>query len=142
MADAGLKNVLKRRHNKIMKAKAQGRGKVASLAEVYKICSPHLEPPDHLGPYVRALEACALGGTPVELTFHAPPQHGKSEAAKHALIFAAIVRPGLRHAYATYNSERATKGISVPPAWTRTRPTGIYTWPAGPRSVSSAAGPR
>ena len=103
-----IRKVANRRLNKLQKAKAAGRV-VTSLADVYKICSPHLDPPDHLGPYVEALEACALGGTPVELTFHAPPQHGKSEAAKHALIFAASVRPGLRHAYATYNSERATK---------------------------------
>lgn len=103
-----IRKVANKRLNKLQKAKAAGRV-VSSLADVYRICSPHLDPPDHLGPYVQALEACALGGDPVELTFHAPPQHGKSEAAKHALIFAAIVRPGLRHAYATYNSERATK---------------------------------
>lgn len=105
---ADLKKVAQKRLARVQRAKAAGRV-VETLADVYRICSPHLDPPDHLAPYVRALEACALGGAPVELTFHAPPQHGKSEAAKHALIFAAIVRPGLRHAYATYNSERALK---------------------------------
>lgn len=103
-----LGKVAQKRLNKKQQQKASGRV-VRTLAEVYRICSPHLDPPDHLGPYVQALEACAHGGQPVELTFHAPPQHGKSEAAKHALILAAIVRPGLRHAYATYNSERAIK---------------------------------
>ena len=70
--------------------KASGR-KVATLADVYRICSPHLDPPDHLAPYVQALEACARGEAPVELTFHAPPQHGKSECAKHAFILIALM---------------------------------------------------
>lgn len=105
---ANLGQVAKRRLARTLKAKSAGR-RVESLADVYRICSPHLDPPDHLGPYVAALEACARGGAPQELTFHAPPQHGKSEAAKHAYMLAAIVRPGLRHAYATYNNERALK---------------------------------
>lgn len=104
---ANLSAVAQKRLARIAKAKAAGRV-VRTLADVYRICSPHLDPPDHLGPYVRALEAAALGTSgPVELTFHAPPQHGKSECAKHAFVFAAIVRPGLRHIYATYNAERA-----------------------------------
>jgi predicted phage terminase large subunit-like protein len=103
---ADLRKVAQKRLARVQKTKAAGR-KIDSLADVYRICSPHLDPPDHLGPYVAALEACARGAAPVELTFHAPPQHGKSECAKHALILAAIWRPGLRHIYATYNAERA-----------------------------------
>src|ERR1043165_489034 len=103
-----LSKVAQKRLDKVQRAKAAGRT-VASLADVYRICSPHLDPPDHLAPYVASLEACARGGAPVELTFHAPPQHGKSEAAKHALVLAAIMRPGLRHAHGTFNAERALK---------------------------------
>jgi predicted phage terminase large subunit-like protein len=104
-----ISKVAERRLRQLQKAKSKGR-QVQCLADVYRICSPHLDPPDHLGPYIEALETCALGGqSAVELTFHAPPQHGKSEAAKHALILAGIVRPGLRHAYATFNAERAMK---------------------------------
>lgn len=66
------------------------------------------EAPVHLGPYIRALEAAARGeGKGERLTFHAPPQHGKSESAKHAFLLADLVRPGLKHCYATYNAERA-----------------------------------
>ena len=104
---ADLRAVAEKRLRKIQKDRAAAR-RVESLADVYRICSPHLNPPDHLGPYVRALEDAAFGRTTaVELTFHAPPQHGKSECAKHAFVLAAIVRPGLRHIYATYNAERA-----------------------------------
>lgn len=103
-----LSKVAQKRLDKVQRAKAAGRT-VNCLADVYRICSPHLDPPDHLAPYVASLEACARGGAPVELTFHAPPQHGKSEAAKHALVLAAIMRPGLRHAYGTFNAERALK---------------------------------
>jgi hypothetical protein len=104
-----IRKVANKRLNRLQKAKAQGR-KIESLADVYRICSPHLDPPDHLAPYVQALEASARGSAgSVELTFHAPPQHGKSECAKHFFILAAIWRPGLRHAYATYNAERALK---------------------------------
>jgi predicted phage terminase large subunit-like protein len=103
-----ISKVAQRRLNKRRQNQAKSRS-IESLADVFRICSPHLDAPDHLGPYVRSLEACARGGEPVELTFHAPPQHGKSEAAKHALILAAIWRPGQRHANATYNNERALK---------------------------------
>lgn len=82
-------------------------GTPETLADVFRLCSPKLDAPDHLAPYVAALERAARGGEPVELTFHAPPQHSKTECAKHALILLALIRPGLRHAYATYNSERA-----------------------------------
>jgi predicted phage terminase large subunit-like protein len=103
-----IRKVANKRLNRLQKAKSQGRS-VTCLADVYRICSPHLDPPDHLRPYIQALESAARGGGPVELTFHAPPQHGKSEAAKHALILVSIWRPGLRHAYATFNAERALK---------------------------------
>jgi predicted phage terminase large subunit-like protein len=99
--------VAQRRLNKRAKEAAASRV-VESIADVYRICSRHLDPPEHLAPYVHALEDAAFGRTQgVELTFHAPPQHGKSECAKHAFILAAIVRPRLRHVYATYNAERA-----------------------------------
>ena len=80
-----------------------------SVYDVIRICSPHLRPPIHLDPYVRLLDRVVHEGG-VEHVVHAPPQHGKSETCKHALIYLAMMRPGLRHAYSTYNTE---KGIQV-----------------------------
>jgi predicted phage terminase large subunit-like protein len=97
--------VAQKRLRRRAKQRADGRV-IETLADVFRICSPQLDPPEHLGPYVRALESAARGES-VELTFHAPPRHGKTEATKHALILAAIVRPGKTHVYATYNAERA-----------------------------------
>lgn len=68
--------------------------------------SPRLQAPVWLGPYVEALEAAR--STPQRLVFSAPPQHGKTEAAVHALIQAAA-RNGGRSAYATYNAKRAAR---------------------------------
>ena len=64
-----------------------------SIYDVMARLSPHLMPPVHFDPYVRALDKAILEGG-VDLAFHGPPQHGKTEIAKHAYIFAAIVRPG------------------------------------------------
>lgn len=69
--------------------------------------SPHLDAPLHLDPYITELES-ALGAS-LNVVFHAPPQHGKTEATKHGFISWAIKRPGLRHAYSTYNQDRSNE---------------------------------
>jgi phage terminase large subunit-like protein len=72
--------------------------------------SPHLEPPLHFDRYVKALDSVLdENGRPatIKLCFSGPPQHGKTEIAKHALVSYCTRAPGLRHAFATYNFDRA-----------------------------------
>lgn len=72
--------------------------------------SPHLEPPLHFDPYVKALDsAIDSHGMPqtVQLCFSGPPQHGKTEIGKHALVSWCTRAPGLCHGFATYNFNRA-----------------------------------
>lgn len=101
-----------------------------SLLDYVPRISPSLERPDHLAPYAELLEqACAWNDNakrvavlkpppeaepsaeevlePLRVVVAAPPQHGKTELALHALCWIATRSPGLRHAYVTYNAERA-----------------------------------
>ncbi len=77
-----------------------------SIYDVMAKLSPHLTKPVHFDPYVRSLDRAILEGG-VELCFHGPPQHGKTEISKHAYIFAAIVKPGRTHAYTSFSDDRA-----------------------------------
>ena len=54
---------------------------------------------------VEALEACLH--TPQRILLSVPPQHGKTELVKHALVWLMMRDPRLRHAYASYESKRA-----------------------------------
>lgn len=92
--------IAKLEHNKSRVNKPQ------SIYDCIKRASPHLEPPEHLDCYVQALhEACRKGN--VELCFAAPPQHGKTVVSKHGMAYFAIERPGMHHAYSTFNQEKA-----------------------------------
>jgi predicted phage terminase large subunit-like protein len=76
---------------------------------VHKL-SPELAPPTWLGPFAELLEKAvaaegAAGG--VRAVVAAPPQHGKTELILRAFIWWAIRCPGKRHAYITYNEDRA-----------------------------------
>lgn len=82
-----------------------------SIYDVIAWLSPHLKPPVWLDPYIRALEKAILEGG-VDLCFHGPPQHSKTEVAKHAFIFAALVRPGKKHAYSAFSATRAEEIVS------------------------------
>ena len=64
-----------------------------------------LDPPVWLTPYVEKLQSAL--DKPINLIFASPPQHGKSSVLKHAYISYGIRRPGLSHAYCTYNQEQA-----------------------------------
>jgi hypothetical protein len=80
-----------------------------SLLDFIGHVSPHLERPEHLLPYVRLLEA-AVADDPaeaIEAVIAAPPQHGKTVVAIHALVWWLIKRPTLWFAYATYSQTRA-----------------------------------
>lgn len=76
------------------------------LLDFVPAASPHLEAPRHLAPYVERLDATL--GQSVELVFAAPPQHGKTEATKHALA-KWMLAPGERQnfVYVTYSQTRA-----------------------------------
>jgi predicted phage terminase large subunit-like protein len=83
-----------------------------STYDVIARCSPTLEKPVHLDPYVQVLDAAITGGD-VKCVFAAPPQHGKTLSAAHALIFAAMYDAQHRpkdprwHAYSTFSFDRA-----------------------------------
>ena len=63
--------------------------------------SPNLEPPEHLKPLIDLFERVARGET-VRALVSTPPQHGKSLACLHALVWLLKKLPTKRHAYATY----------------------------------------
>lgn len=80
-----------------------------SLLDFMGAVSPHLDRPDHLRPYAEQLErAVATGGEDeIETVIAAPPQHGKTILAVHALVWWLLRRPTLWFAYATYSQTRA-----------------------------------
>src|SRR4051812_43357694 len=59
--------------------------------------------PAHLRPIVEAFDAAVFERKALEVVAHAPPRHGKSMLALAAILTAAIIKPGLKHAYAAYN---------------------------------------
>jgi phage terminase large subunit-like protein len=82
-----------------------------STCDVIARCSPHLSPPLWLGPYLAKLDEAVQVGD-VRCCFAAPPQHGKTLASQHGLIYAvmhdaAIGRIPRQHAYSTFNFQRA-----------------------------------
>lgn len=102
-----IKQILDKEQRRLNKARTN-KARPKDMKSVFKLCSPHLEAPAHLAPYVNGLEKAIQEGG-VEMTFAAPPQHGKTEVAKHAFILADFLTPGRRHAYATFSGERARK---------------------------------
>ena len=61
--------------------------------------------PEWLAPFLDSLDA-ALRGEAIRQVFAAPPQHGKTEAVKHALVGALMV-PNAKSAYISYSGPRA-----------------------------------
>lgn len=109
--NSALGAIAAREVRKIDEAKTR-RKKPKSIYDVYELCSPELMPPHHLSPYCDLLTEAVFKGK-VQAVVHAPPQHGKTLAAAHAFILFAIIRPGFRHAYSTYSSERAKKILNI-----------------------------
>ncbi len=60
---------------------------------------------DYFAPYASELERAIRGD--LRLCFASPPQHGKTEFTLIGLLWIARYRPGYRHAYVTYNDDRA-----------------------------------
>lgn len=105
MAAGAIKKLADHELRKLNRSKVQA-DPPADIYECIARYSPSLDPPYHLDPYVQVLHRAIREGD-VEAVVHAPPQHGKTIVGKHALIYAAIARPGLRHIYSTYNHFRA-----------------------------------
>jgi predicted phage terminase large subunit-like protein len=73
-----------------------------SLLDFIPRVSPRLQAPRHLKPLIDLLQAAET--EPVRATVSAPPQHGKSQACMHALIWMLRRNPAKRHGYATYEA--------------------------------------
>lgn len=108
---AELKRVLERESRRV----EQERTRVAPPQSTYDViarCSPVLQKPVHLHPYVQVLDKAIIDGD-IRCVFSAPPQHGKTLIAEHALIFACMWDAQTRahdprwHAYSTYSFDRA-----------------------------------
>jgi hypothetical protein len=76
------------------------------LLEFIPRVTPKFRAPTHLAKLAQLIERAARGET-VRVLLSIPPQHGKTETIKHALVYAAERMPGKRHAYATYSDKRA-----------------------------------
>jgi len=76
-----------------------------SLYDFIPAISPQLSPPRHLAPYVECLDA--LLGKSVDLVFAAPPQHGKTKTALHALLKWMMTAQGGRFYYITYSQDKS-----------------------------------
>lgn len=69
--------------------------------------SPELEAPAHFSIYAERLQRALV--EVIRFAISAPPQHGKTALALHALVFAVLTQPKRRHAYVTYNVQRTRK---------------------------------
>lgn len=76
-----------------------------SILDFMQRVSPHYDRADHFRLYTEKLER-AVGGN-IRFVFSGPPQHGKSLCTMHGLAWAVQRFPGKRHAYVTYNLDRA-----------------------------------
>jgi phage terminase large subunit-like protein len=77
------------------------------ILDLFDAVNPALVRPRHFASYVARLEQ-AVGGD-LRLVFAAPPQHGKTEVTLAGLVWLFLEHPGKRHAYVTYNQQRANK---------------------------------
>lgn len=69
--------------------------------------SPELSAPNHLAPLVRVIESTLESSRKVVVA--TPPQHGKTETCLHGLVWLLQREPTRRHAYVTYETDRAQK---------------------------------
>jgi len=77
-----------------------------SLMDFIPAANPALVAPRHLGPLVDVLEHCIE--EPCRVVVSTPPQHGKTLVSQNALVWLLAHRnPALRHAYVSYDSNRA-----------------------------------
>lgn len=77
------------------------------LLEFIPRVTPRWQAPLHLKPYIDILEKAPYGN--LRIVFAAPPQHGKTESTIHAFAWWVKKFPALRHAYATYSTDRSQR---------------------------------
>lgn len=77
------------------------------LLDFIPATSPHLTRPDHLAPIAEVLTKAFDRQEALELAFHAPVRHGKTELVKHAIVWALLRNPTLQIMYVAYNQDRA-----------------------------------
>jgi hypothetical protein len=106
-----LKKVLEREARRVEQERTRMQPPTCTY-DVMARCSPVLTKPVHLDAYVQVLDKAIIDGD-VKCVFAAPPQHGKTLIAEHALIFACMWDVQNRptnprwHAYSTYAFDRA-----------------------------------
>jgi predicted phage terminase large subunit-like protein len=102
----------------LLEARARARIELASrrepLIDFIPRVSPHLEPPNHLAPYIEVLELAQR--EPIKVVVAAPPQHSKTETTKHAIVRYLLRQPHRRNAYISYNFTRA-EAVSLETQW-------------------------
>lgn len=74
------------------------------LLDFVPALSPRWERPNHLAPIADAIERATR--EELRIAFSVPPQHGKTELLKHALVWLLCRRPDRRNVYATYGIKR------------------------------------
>lgn len=84
--------------------------RIRSVRDAISVLSKDLQVPEHLAPYLDFLDTAVGQGR--RFVFHAPPQHAKTESLAHAFIAWAILHPGKRHAFATYNDDRTLEVLA------------------------------
>ena len=85
-----------------------------SIMEFIPRVSPHLQSPQHLKPFIEALESTLHKERRIVIS--CPPQHGKTVSTIHALVWYMLNRPQSRNAYISYQSERA-ENVSTQTQW-------------------------
>lgn len=106
--------------------------------------SPTLDAPEHLSPIFDLLDRTRT--TPVRAVITAPPQHGKTEAVKHALLLT-MERLKRRNAYVTYETGRARE-VSRSMQWIAAEAGGeiegnlsVWRWHGGSMLATGIGGP-
>lgn len=84
--------------------RAEASAASSTLASFISNISSGYSAPNHLAPFIAELDR-ALAGQPVRCVIHAPPRHGKSESALHAIVLGLRRNPRLTFAYATYGAD-------------------------------------
>jgi len=78
-----------------------------SLLDFVHAVSHHLERPEHLAPIAELVERAER--EQVRALVSTPPQHGKTELLKHALVRFLVARPGSRNAFISYAAQKAER---------------------------------
>ena len=78
------------------------------LLDFIPALSPRWQSPTHLAPVASLFER-ARAGEPVEAFATTPPQHGKTELIKHAIVQRLLDQPTTRIGYGSYSARRAHK---------------------------------